>query len=124
MRRKDRAFTLACLDQPEVLRQVLGTFCENGLVAKCRRERDARVVRPCAWSRAQARTTSTRDSTYCDVDDANVISEPDAYHCRTTLHVRCANEERHALLETRSWSSALLATQRREGDAAPREAHH
>ena len=35
--------------------------------------------------------------------------------------MRCKNKERHTLLATRSWSNALLATQRRGGNAAAGE---
>ena len=41
---------------------------------------------------------------------------------RTALHLRRTDQKRHAVLATRPWPNALLATQRRSGDAAAGEA--
>ena len=124
MRRENRASALACLDQPEILRHVFRALREDALASRCVDDGQSCVVGIDPWSRVQARATTSRYSPSCCIDSL----EPDQIaHLQlpsNNLHVWCANEERHALLKTRSWSSALLATQRRESDAAAGEARY
>ena len=123
--RQNRASALACLDQPQILRYVLRTFRDDAQVAKCVGDNLSRIFRIGAWSRVQARTGPSDHSAYRQLDSrAELIEQFVSSYCRTALHVWCANEERHALLEACSWSSAVLAAQRREADAAAGEARY
>jgi hypothetical protein len=122
MRRQNRASALARLDKPKVLRPVFRTFREDALVWWRVSQRWAFISRVADRSRVQAQAVTARDSAPCYIAVGERIEQSVSRHGRTTLHVWCANKERHALLETCSWSSALLATQRREGNAATGEA--
>src|ERR1051325_6356739 len=62
------------------------------------------------WTRMQARAAAARDSANCNHRGAD--PHPSSSDDRTALHVWGTNEEGHALLTARSWSSTLLAAQR------------
>ena len=119
VRGEDRPAELAYLDQPEVLRQVFPALREDALVTTRLRNSPVVVLWNPDRSRLPARTTSTRDSAYCKYSHAEFFA---ASHNRSNLLMRCKNKERHALLAARSWSSTLLAAQRRDCDAAAGEA--
>ena len=122
VRRKDRAFAVACLDQPKVLRPVFQAFRKDALDARGDGNRDTGVGRTADRPRMRPQSAATCDSAYSSGDGGELNSESGCHDSRTTLHVWCANEERHALLETCSWSSALLATQGSEGHGSAGQA--
>jgi len=113
MRCKNRAPALACMDQPQVLRQVRARVCANVLGSTCAGRDGACVARADHRSHVAARTTTTGDSAHCYYKH---IARAVASYCRTNLHLWCENEERHTVFKTRAWSSALLATQGRRSD--------
>ena len=124
MRRENRAPALARLDQSKVLRHVCRTLREDTLASKCVSNSWSRAVGIDSWSRMQARATASRYSPSGYIDTLEPIGQSITSYRRANLHVWCANEEGHALLKTRSWSSALLATQRSSGDVAAGEARY
>src|SRR6185503_1220076 len=67
--------------------------------------------------RVPSRTTTAGDSAHRYFTRDKRIARAIASYGRTNLHVWCENQERHTVLKACSWSSALLATQRRSGDA-------
>ena len=119
VRGEDRAAALAHLDQQEVLRQVFPSLRQKTLVTTRLRDSPFVMLRNADRSRLPARTATTRDSAYGKYTHAEFFA---ANHDRTNLLMRRENKERHTLLATRSWSSTLLATQRRGCHAAAREA--
>ena len=122
MRRQNRAPALACLDQPEILRYVFRALREDALAPKCVDDAQSCVVGIDPRAGMQARANAACHSPSCCIDTLESVKHSITCYRRTNLHVWCANEERHALLKARSWSSAMLATQRRESDAAAGEA--
>ena len=123
MRRENRAPALARLDQPQVLRHVFRTLREDALASKCVSNSWSGAVGIDSWSRMQARATASSDSPSGYLVALEPIGQSITGRRRANLHMWSENKERHALLETCSWSSALLATQRRERDVAAGEAH-
>jgi hypothetical protein len=71
-----------------------------------------------------SRTTTSGDSAHRYFTRDKRIARATASYSRTNLHVWRQDEERHTLLKTCSWSSALLATQRRSGDAPSGKINH
>jgi hypothetical protein len=122
MRGKDRSPALASLDQPAILRPVCG-----GIYSGTDRARDVRGGRLTGhrrtdWTRDEATTATTRHRAFRQYTrSAKFIKRACAGHGGRRLHLRRAHQERHTLLATRSWPSALLATQRRGSDAASGE---
>jgi len=115
MRREDRAPAVACLDQPAVLWPVLRADCEDAQTATRRRRCCAYLPRSSDRSWLQTWTAPTGD-TPSAVDREPGVNSANS-DCWRNLHLRSANEERHAVFTPRAWSSTLLATQRSEGDA-------
>ena len=62
MWRQDCALALACMDQPQLLRQVWGDFSEGPLAAARDCDRGAGDVRDVNWADVQTRTAAARDS--------------------------------------------------------------
>ncbi len=119
MWRQDRTPALACLDQPEVLRQVWPKFREDAVAAT-----HLGYARSClrwnvARARVSARTTAAGYSTDCHHVRAG--SSSSSRDSRTALHMWSADEERNTVFATRAWTSALLAAQRSCGNAPCRE---
>src|SRR5262245_27583603 len=120
MRREDRATALAFMDQPQVLRRLFSWIVEGSVAATRLSDHHAfsrgNRIRP----RLSTRTPAAGDRTA----GSNLNSARSTIACenRRGLYLRRAYEEGQALLPARSWSSALLATQRRAGDVAGGEA--
>jgi len=111
MRGEDRPPALAFLDQQTILRQVLRDVRAAASI-ETSSSSDHFAGR---WSfdraRNQAATTPTGHRASRQHTSGAELNER-ADRRRRRLHLRCANQERHALLATRSWTSALLAAQR------------
>jgi len=117
MRRQDSASALARLDQPAVLQQVLFAVCANALDSTYVGRNSVGLPRTADRPRVPSRTSTAGDSAHRYFTRDKRITRAIASDSRTNLHVWCKNQERHTLLKACSWSSALLATQRRSGDA-------
>ena len=63
MRRQDRASAVACVDQPQVLRQMFSAFREGARIAAYIRSGGAGLHWSVDWARMQAGTTAARDRT-------------------------------------------------------------
>lgn len=121
VRRKDRPLALAYLDQPALLRSVRAAFRQTTIAAtSVNGDHDLNRGRV-AWTRMQARTPTTRHSSSDQCAGAEFAGSCSTNHRRTNLHLRREDEERYTLLTPRTWTSPLLATQRRRRDAAAGE---
>ena len=110
VRGEDRPFALASLDQPAILRQVRGAAHATTIPAPV--ARDDRVAwRWCSGWKRDAHKTVTADYRATSHPSAELSEHTGADYGRRGLHLRGANKERHAVLATRPWTSALLATQ-------------
>src|SRR5947207_14787841 len=120
MRRPDRPLALACLDQPQILRQVFRALRKT--TASSARGRDDRAYyrRNADRTRTPARGTASHYSARrCHRRaDCHTVASND----RTALSLWSANEEGHTVFATRAWSSALLATQGNAGDVVAGDA--
>ena len=117
MRREDRAAALACLDQPAILRPVL-----LARLGKTQRLQRVVITVVLIFLGVLIGRGCRRESPPLVIQRPVSIQSPHAHsacgHKRRDLHLRRENKERHALFAARTWSSALLAAQRREGDVA------
>lgn len=121
MRREDRPATLACMDQPQVLRQVLSRCRENALATARSYNIDFLVSRNFDRTRLPSRTaTACHRATGAVVIPNCCNSTTD--DLRAGLHLRRSHQERQTVLAPRPWSSSLLATQRNARNASDREA--
>jgi len=121
MRGEDHPAALARWDQPAVLRQVFPALREDTSITTRLRDDRSAVLRNTDRARLPARTAATRNSTHGKYTGAKSFA---CNHCGRNLLMWCQNKERHTLLTSRPWSSALLAAQRRRGHAAAGEVTH
>jgi len=122
MRREDRPAALACMDQSQVLRQVLSRFGENALATSCLHDPHYFVRRIFLRAWLPARTASDCHRA------ARTVVVPDRYNStthalRSGVYLRRPHEERQTVLAPRPWSSSLLAAQGNARDAASRKAN-
>src|SRR5690349_17196166 len=124
---QDRAAPLVCLDQPPVLRQVLAQLCEVTMAAPHNLFMCAVTLRRPRWPRLPPRSSATNHRTTRTgtklSDNQDFIKWSNAANSnskrcsdddnRRRLHLRRAHKERHPVFSPRTWTSTLLATQRR-----------
>jgi hypothetical protein len=129
---QDRAAALGGLDQSQVLRQVLSQFCEDALAAPdnlfvcvVTLRRFARPGLPPRAATVDHRATcadanlsagrSFRHYQWSNCSGAINIDQSNNSNRRNRrrLHLRRAHKERHPVFSPRTWTSTLLATQRR-----------
>src|SRR5688572_12319064 len=125
MRRQDRATALARMDQPQILRSVFSRSRQSVLATT--RDRGEYFIAGRSFNRTRlpARATAAGDRTAGPSYFTVRRNRPSITgYNRTGLHLRRSHKERQTLLAPRQWFSALLATQRRTGDAPRREADH
>jgi len=122
MRGKDRPLALAFLDQQTILRPLLRAILAPASTATSNSSNRFAGRGSFARTRNQAAAATTSDRAPGQhTGDAEFSDRLGASNSRRRLHLRRANQERNALLATRSWTSALLATQGSAGDAARRQ---
>ena len=93
MRREDRATTLACMDQPQVLRPVFSRVCEDALAITCHDDIDSRAGRSLDRTRLPARATAVDDRAACTVVFTNCCNSI-ARATGSGFYLRRAHEER------------------------------
>jgi len=125
--RQDLAAALETLDESQVLRLLRANFAPTALDHSGGDHSLVLYRRLACRSQTSTITTTTHTPTIRidgDASDCEQRSEWDitAVDDRRGLHLRRENEERDTMLASCSWSSAMLATQRRESDASAREA--
>jgi len=124
---QNRAAALVCLDQPPVLRQVLSRVCEvtlaaanDLLVCAVTLRRVGRTwLPPCPAAsdhRAAGAAAKLNNQSFRKLKHYSGPTNSDDN--RRRLSLRRAHKERHPVLPPRTWTSTLLATQRRPCNAA------
>ena len=126
---EDCAAALACLDQPAFLRQVRSRVCEDELAQAIAFVSSAFALRCADRTRLPPRALASDHRTRYAVtnintqrgfgDDQRTATFSTDRRC---LHLRRAHKERHPVFPPRTWTSTLLATQRRLCNAAARKA--
>jgi hypothetical protein len=122
---EDRTAALVCLDQSQVLRSVLSRVCEGALAQTVALAVSAFALRCADRAWLPPRPAAIDHRTHRAFAEFN--SDHEFSHSeraapvsgdRTGVHLRRTDKERHPVFPPRTWTSTLLATQRRLCNAA------